>query len=143
MPQIDFYILHNTLTFLDRDRFVCRLTDKVWHQGYRLYLHTGGIAQAKVLDDLLWTFRQESFLPHDISSEASSMAPIQIGYMEQHVNPLDVLVNLTEAVPDFFEQFKRIVEIVMDVPQAREIGRQRYRFYKERGNPLNTHDIQG
>lgn len=143
MPQVDFYILHDTQTLLDRDRFVCRLTDKVWHQGYHLYIHTGGIAQAKVLDDLLWTFRQESFLPHDISSEASSMAPIQIGYLEQHFKRLDVLVNLTDTVPNFFEQCQRIVEIVMDVPQARETGRQRYRFYKDRGHVLNIHDIQG
>ena len=143
MSQIDFYVLRDTQTFSDRDRFVCRLTDKVWHQGYRLYIHTGGVAQAKVLDDLLWTFRQESFLPHDISSEAPSIAPIQIGYLEQHFHPLDVLINLTDTVPSFFEQFNRIVEIIVDLPQARETGRQRYRFYKERGHPLNTHDIQG
>jgi len=143
MPQIDFYILHHTQTFLERDRFVCRLVDKVWHQGYHIYIHTTP-AQAKVLDDLLWTFKQESFLPHDIYSEVSpKMAPIQIGYAEPPNEGLAVLVNLTETVPPFFKQFKRIVEIVMDTPQAREIGRQHYRLYRESGHELRTHDIKG
>lgn len=145
MPQIDFYILHTASPgqVRERDRFVCQLTDKIWHQGYSIYIQTISLVQAKLLDDLLWTFKPESFLPHDIyPDEASSTAPIRLSYTEQAYDGIDVLINLTEKVPTGFHQFKRIAEIVIDTPQAREAGRQRYRFYREPGNELKTHDIQ-
>jgi DNA polymerase III subunit chi len=90
----------------------------------------------------LWTFKEESFLPHDIYPNVPhSLAPIRIGYTPQVCQGMDVLINLTGTVPSFFEQFKRIVEIVDDTPFARQAGRGRYRFYRERGLELRVHNI--
>lgn len=139
MPQVDFYILH-TQSRQEKDRLACQLVDKAWHQGYRIYIHTDFIS-VKRLDMMLWTFKEESFLPHDIYPDVSSSAPIRIGYTEQVCDGMEVLINLTETVPPFFEQFKRIVEIVDDTPFARETGRGRYRFYRERGLELRVHNI--
>ncbi|MDM8558498.1 DNA polymerase III subunit chi [Candidatus Parabeggiatoa sp. HSG14] len=141
MPQIDFYILHIKHNRQEKERFVCQLTDKAWHQGYRIYIQTGFISFARHLDAMLWTFKEESFLPHDIYPDVSSSAPIRIGYTAQFCEGMDVLVNMTETVPPFFEGFKRIADIVDDTPQAKEAGRARYRFYKERGYTLKVHEI--
>ncbi|KHD09377.1 hypothetical protein PN36_32560 [Candidatus Thiomargarita nelsonii] len=139
-PQVDFYILH-TQTRQASTRLSCQLVDKAWHQGYRVYIQTHSIAQAQQFDVMLWIFKEESFLPHDIYPDVLSSAPIQIGYTEQVCEGFDVLINLTEAVPPFFDQFKRIADIVDDTHKAREAGRNRYRFYSRKGLMLKTHEI--
>jgi DNA polymerase-3 subunit chi len=140
MPKVDFYILH-TQSRQASAHLACQLADKAWHQGYRIYIQTNAMAEAQQLDVTLWTFKEESFLPHDIYPNTSSTAPIRIGYTEQVCEGMNVIINLTNAVPPFFEQFERIADIVDDTPFAREEGRNRYRFYREKGLMLKTHDI--
>jgi DNA polymerase-3 subunit chi len=130
MLQIDFYILH-THNRQERDRLACQLVDKAWHQGYRIHIQTDSLIQAQQLDDRLWTFKDISFLPHDIYPDVlPSTAPIRIGYTEQLCEGMEVLINLTTTVPSFFAQVKRIAEIVDETPMAREAGRKRYRYYQ-------------
>jgi len=52
-----------------------------------------------------------------------------------------VLVNLSEQVPAFFSRFGRTLEIVASDDVARQSSRQRYRFYQQRGYPLNHHTL--
>ncbi len=141
MSPIDFYILH-TSSRQASDRFVCQLADKVWHQGYRVYIQCDSFARAERLNVTLWTFKEESFLPHDVYPDASSVAPIRIGYTEQVCEGMDVLINLSETVPAFFEPFKRIADVVENSPSLREKGRNRYRFYKNRHYELRVHEIK-
>ncbi len=141
MHQIDFYILHS-ISRHEKDYLACQLVDKAWHQGYRIYIQTESLMAAQRLDVMLWTLKDDSFLPHDIFPDVSSIAPIQIGYTEQICQGMNVLINMTSTVPSFFEQFQRIVEIIDDTSLAREAGRKRYRFFKEKGMRLKTHDIK-
>jgi DNA polymerase-3 subunit chi len=141
MPTVDFYILY-TDSREEKNILVGQITHKAWQQDYRIHIHTQSPAQARIIDKLLWTFQEDSFLPHDIYPEVpESMAPIQIGYTHQIGDNKGVLINLTEQIPPFCEQFQRIVEIVDDIPSARETGRTRYRSYKNQGYELKTHDI--
>lgn len=137
MPQVDFYILH-TLARQEKERFACQLTDKAWRQGYRIYLQTDSLNEAKQLDDLLWTFKQDSFIPHDIYPEMAH-APVLIGYQLEYPQEMDLLINLTEKKLPDYQQFKRIAEIVEET--NRESGRTRYRLYREEGCHLLSHDI--
>lgn len=142
MPQVDFYLLLHTPTRYARNRFVCQLADKAWHQSYRIYIHTSSKEQANELNDLLWTFKPESFLPHDLHPDDSpSIAPIRIGYGDLSAENMTLLINLTETAPNFFKQFQRIAEIIIDTPSAREAGRTRYRVYREEKYELKTHEI--
>ncbi len=142
MLQVDFYLLLHTPNRYARNRFVCQLTDKAWHQGYRVYIHTISKEQANELNDLLWTFKPESFLPHDLHPDDSpSIAPIRIGYGDLIAENMTLLINLTETSPGFYEQFQRIAEIIIDTPSAREAGRTRYRFYREEKYELKMHEI--
>jgi DNA polymerase-3 subunit chi len=138
IAPVNFYILH-TNDWQAKNRFACQLAEKAWQQGYRIYIHTASLTDAQHLDMLLWTFKQESFVPHDM--DISSSAPIHIGYTEQIAENMEVLINLTEVVPPFITKFKRIADIVDDIEPAREAGRIRYRLYKQQGHELEVHDI--
>ena len=66
MTKVDFYLLgagHNSHAL-----FACRLAEKVWRLGHRVYLLAADPPAANELDDLLWTFSQGSFVPHALSS---------------------------------------------------------------------------
>ncbi len=141
MTQIDFYILSEQSPH-NRDMLSCRLAEKVYKLGNRLYIHTDSHSEACRVDDLLWTYRDGSFLPHEIYREGqASESPVVIGHHEEPDAEADVLINLAPAVPLFFSRFERVAEII--APQAGEKrgGRERYRFYRERGYALKTHNL--
>jgi DNA polymerase-3 subunit chi len=141
MTRVDFYVLAASSRG-DRYTLACRLAEKAWQQGHRVYLHTASEAESKHLDRLLWTFRDGSFLPHALLQEAdTALNPILIGNDATAGTEHDVLVNLSPEVPDFFSRFERVVEPLDNSAGIRAAGRDRYRFYRDRGYPLNNHEI--
>ena len=145
MTRIDFYILGQAN---DRARHMtaCRLSEKAFRQQLPVYIHTESSAEAHTLDDLLWTFRGGSFLPHKIldsaENETEARDPlITIGYGSAPSLHEGVLINLASAVPDFFSRFERVIEVVDADNERRQSGRDRYRFYKDRGYKLGTHKL--
>ena len=140
MTRIDFYVLpeHGT----DRALTGCRLTAKAYARKHRVYLHAGSPAEVDHLDELLWTFRDASFVPHrPADDDRLPEAPVVIGCAEPPHGHDDVLVNLTEEVPPFFSRFERVVELVPAEPQAKQRARDRFRFYQERGYQPDTHQL--
>ncbi len=142
MTRVDFYILEDSAAEA-RQHFACRLAEKAWQQGHKVYIHTDDAASSKELDDLLWSFRAESFLPHslDSASEADSVR-VHVGYSEAPLHHDDVLINMGREVPLFFSRFKRVAEVIAGDESVRQAGRERYRFYRERGYPLASHSIK-
>src|SRR5690625_513379 len=141
MTKVDFYVL-TCAKVQPREQFACRLTEKAYQLGHQIYLHVEDQRQAQAMDDLLWTFRQGSFVPHDlISIEGAIKAPVLIGYGDKPDTKMDVLINLCLDVPQFFPQFRRIVEIVDQDKGQRHAGRERYRHYRDQGCLLETHKI--
>jgi DNA polymerase-3 subunit chi len=141
MTQVDFYIL-KAGTPEARTLFTCRLTEKAYKQGHRVYINTESAPQLRQLDDLLWTFRAGSFLPHVIYAGARDAdQPILLGQGLEPEGPEDVLVNLDSTVPPWFGRFRRVAEPVAGDEQARSAARERYRFYQDRGYTLNTHKL--
>jgi DNA polymerase-3 subunit chi len=141
MTQVDFYILSDTSPNAG-EVFACKLVDKAYHLKHTIYVNASNQPQAEHLDELLWTFNQGSFLPHTLNAQQESFAePIVIGYPAQSTPFHDVLINLDQEVPAFFSQFERVAEIVNGDDTARNQARQRYKFYRDRGYNLNTHNI--
>ncbi len=141
MTRIDFYILATTDTS-GRERFACRLTEKAFRAGHRIYLNSESRTQAEQLDQLLWTFRPGSFIPHRQIHLGEEDVPVIIGCGEDEPGEVaDVLINLAEDTPPFFSRFRRVAEIIDQDPDRRSEGRRRYRFYQERGYPLSHHTI--
>ncbi len=140
MTQIDFYILPDD-TQVDPLAYTCRLIEKVYRLGHGIYVHCADQAQSQAVDDLLWQTAPASFIPHSlVANEPNS--PILIGFQAPPDHHGEVMVNLAGDIPNFFSRFRRVAEIVPGNPQNRTKSRQNYRFYKERGYPLKTHNIQ-
>lgn len=141
MTKIDFYILPVTLE-MPRLQFVCRLIEKAYKQRHRVYVNTLDSAQAHQLDELLWTYREDSFLPHNLYGEGPEPAPpIQIGYNLTPENHRDILINLHAEIPAFYTQFSRVLEFVIQEADAQAAGRERYRIYRAQGFTINTHKL--
>ncbi len=141
MTRVDFYVLKSDTG--SRHGIACRLVEKVNDQGRRIYIHTGSQAEAEHLNRLLWTFRENSFIPHGIVGLVDqAVTPVLLGHGPAPEQEQDVLINLAPEVPEFFSRFSRLAEIIDSDQQVKESGRQRYRFYKERGYPLDTHELK-
>lgn len=140
MTRVDFYIVQGGDTALPL--VACRLTEKAYRHGHRVYIHTRDVTQAQRLDTLLWTFRAGSFVPHALAeTPCEDTTPVFIGADEPAEGLSDVLINLSTDLPLFFSRFERVAEVVADDERARERARERYRFYRERGYPLDTHTL--
>jgi len=145
MTRIDFYILPDR-TADSRERFACRLAEKAYKLGHTLYLHTGSAEQARQLDVLLWSYKDESFLPHAIEGEhPQEVPPILIGHNDKTpTDPhshCDVLINLAPSVPGFFSRFERVAELINQADDLKTAGRERFKFYRDRGYPLESHNL--
>jgi len=143
MTEVDFYLLKDS-SAQGRARLACRLADKVYRLGKRVFIHTESAAQTRRLDDLLWTFQQNSFVPHEVfPGSADNPPPVLLGHDAEPDAGSEVLINLAAEVPVFFSRFERVAELVNEDPALRQLGRKRYSFYKDRGYPLRTHEISG
>ncbi len=142
MPKIDFYLLEES-SMPHRLDFACRLIEKAYKHKHRIYVHVENVNDAHLLDEKLWTYRDDSFLPHHIQGEGPEPAPpIQIGYTKAPEKARDILLNLSFNVPEFYPQFKRILEIVINAPEAQNKAREHYREYRSKGFDIQTHHLQ-
>lgn len=139
MTQVDFYVLPDA-TPRSRVLFTCRLAEKVFGLGQRSFVHLASDTEAHELDELMWTFRDRSFLPHALAG-ADKGEPVLLGCNREPAGEFHLLINLALEVPAFFSRFERVAEIVDADPQIRARGRERFRFYKDRGYPLETHTL--
>jgi DNA polymerase-3 subunit chi len=135
LTRIDFY-----QTSGDEHAFACRLIDMVYRKGRQIYVHTSTEEMARTLNEQLWTFKEDSFVPHSLHSEAMDV-PIKIGFDHEPEEHQDVLINLSGQIPHFFSRFDRVAEIVPVDQNSRQSARENYAYYKERGYVLNYHQI--
>ncbi|GAB4296202.1 MAG: DNA polymerase III subunit chi [Thiohalomonadaceae bacterium] len=143
MTRIDFYILEGNQP-ADGRVIACRVAEKAWLAGHKVYIHAADAHEAERLDELLWTFRQGSFVPHqrlEAGRPADALTPIHIGWGDEPEVHDEVLINLAAEVPLFFSRFQRVAEIVPADAEAKRQGRARYKFYRDRGYPLETHTL--
>lgn len=139
MPKIDFYILSDT----KRLEFACRLIEKIYKQQHRIYIHTDNSTEAYRLDEMLWTYSDTSFLPHNLYGEGPEPAPpIQIGYQTTPEKHRDILLNLSANVPEFFQRFNRVLELVSEDAAIQEAARVRFRWYRAQHLEVTTHNLR-
>ncbi len=146
MTRIDFYVLTGDAQ-ANREQFACRLAEKVYLLGQGVYIHTHDAGQTAALDRLLWSFKQNSFVPHAIEGESpDANVAVLIGHgaaeeSHNHAQSRELLINLAPEIPLFFSSFKRVVEIIDNNEQHKTSGREHYRFYRDRGYTLENHNI--
>jgi len=144
VTQIDFYILAGDSDDA-RLKLACRIADKAMQTSRHIFINSASEPESRRLDELLWTFSQGSFVPHRIVTDGASgqiAEPVLIGCGNDPVDEhWDLMINLAAELPEFFSRYDRVAEVVDGNPERRELGRDRYRFYRDRGYKLNTHQM--
>ncbi len=146
MLRIDFYTL-TADSEGDRLQLTCRLVQRAHGEGLRVYVETPDEGTARALDGLLWTFREDSFLPHGLVGETDPhLTPILIGHGGTAAVapdlPTQVLINLGIEVPSDLDRWERLLEPIDQDPDIRAAGRLRYVHYKGLGYPLDHHQVR-
>lgn len=139
MTNVDFYVLPED-SQMPLSSFVVKLTEQLYRNGHRMYIHCDHPAATHHIDEQLWVGRDISFIPHDLVDRATKDTPVTLGEADDP-NMDEVLVNLGTEVPDFFSRYERVVEVISGNPEQRQQGRVRYKFYKDRGYELKLHKL--
>lgn len=141
MPRVDFYVLEEP----DADarlRLACRLAERAWSEAQPVFVLAGSAEEARTFDNLLWTYRDRSFVPHALADTPEAAAVrVRIGMDVARADPGGVLINLAAAVPEGFERFERILEPLDGDRERRQQGRDRFRYYRERGVTPQSHPV--
>jgi DNA polymerase-3 subunit chi len=133
-----FYIL-KSIDLKARNICACRLIDKAYQAGKRVYVYVETPEEAEQLNTQLWTFSDISFVPHEVSVQGIN-APIAIGWEEPSPG-FEVLMNLTSRIPFFFATFNHIIEIVPDINEIKIKSREKYKNYQGQNIKLETHEV--
>ena len=128
----------------DKLQTACTLTAKALARKMRVMLFTADPAATDHLSKLLWSVPATGFTPHCRSEDR--LAPVTPVILDHRAEPLvhdQVLINLCGETPSFFSRFQRLVEIVGLDETDREAARTRFRFYRDRGYEIRTHQLGG
>ncbi|HEU4626336.1 MAG TPA: DNA polymerase III subunit chi [Steroidobacteraceae bacterium] len=140
---VDFYVLEE-VSARARLRTACRVVEKAYLAGHTVLVWHTELDELKEFDELLWTFGDGSFVPHEpLSAAGFEVAPVLLSMGTPPNIPFDVLVNLAADVPACADAAQRVAEFIDGDPGRRQAGRARFRAYKERGIQPNTHNVSG
>jgi DNA polymerase III subunit chi len=141
--RVDFYVLKSAAA-QQRWAFACRLTEKAYLRDLRVVIVNDSPADARMLDDLLWTFNERSFIPHQICLDEQAPDPATKVYLTAPpaaTPAADLLVNLTDRLPAQWERYPRIAEIIDAGEERRRLGRERFKSYRDLKVALETHQL--
>jgi len=141
-PRVDFYVTGDAGADV-RLRLACRIAEKAYLARQQIVVLLNDAESLKRFDELLWTFGDGSFVPHDQVATAGGTceAPVALTTGPLPAGHLDVLLNLAGAVPDSYEKFTRIAEFLDARPEVRTAGRERFRFYRGKSIEPQTHNV--
>lgn len=128
----------------DKLGYACRLLRKAAGSGARVMV-TGESATLRELDVALWTFSPLEFLPHaygEVTPVALAASPVVLAESVRAAPHQQVLVNLGGNVPEGFERFERLIEVVTESEVDRQDARRRWKHYADRGYSITRHDLK-
>jgi DNA polymerase-3 subunit chi len=141
MPRVDFYLQKHGPPG-SRLRLCCRLVERILAARQQILIHCPDRGLAGRLDELLWTFREDSFIPHGlIGATDPALTPVLISPDGSPEDRNQVLINLDPAPPPFAARFQRLCEPLDTEPAVLEAARRRWAQYKAQGWEVNHHDI--
>ena len=138
MTRIDF---HSNVG--DSLLYACRLARKAYLAGQPTVV-LAEPPRLRAFDEQLWTFSPLDFVPHCYAdSPLAAQTPIVLTASADRVPHYQVLLNLGAEVPAQFARFERLLEVVGNAQDELNAGRERYRFYRDRGYALNNYKQGG
>ena len=139
MTTIDFYF-----NAADRLQVACRLAGKALAQDKRVVIYAPQPELARKIDRLLWTWPAIAFGPHCMAHDAlADETPVLIAAEAGTAPVREVLLNLDDGCPEFFERYERLLEIVSQDDADKKAARARYAWYRDRGYGIRNHDLAG
>ncbi|MBV7314475.1 DNA polymerase III subunit chi [Shewanella sp. NIFS-20-20] len=146
MSQAIFYLLPNEAkgsASERRDGIACQLANHYYQAGQTLYIHCQDQAQAFHIDEILWQFEPDAFVPHNLKGEGPQTgAPVEIGFDRLGPNKSrHLLINLADQCPSFAVNFSQIIDFVASDNAMKAIARERYKQYRQLGIALDTQDL--
>lgn len=140
--RVDFYVIEGT-AIPARLKVACRLAEKAYLASQRALIWHTDRAELEMLDELLWTFADGSFVPHDwLTSNAAAEAPVLLSAAAVPATRFDFVVNLAADPPPFLQLTRRVAEIVDGDEERRRAGRARFKAYRELGVEPATHTLR-
>ena len=140
MPRADFYLVGKPRFREEPLRLVCELARKAHDAGQWTLVLARDQDQAEALDDLLWAFDEDAYVPHQLAGdEEDDLAPVLIATPAMDVPMRPLLINLRDDAVD--GSFERVLEVVPADESARGPLRERWKAYKARGFELNKYDM--
>lgn len=137
MTQIDFYTHVD-----DKLKAACALAGKAHGRGLKVTIFCPDLETAQRFDRLLWSAPAIGFVPHCAPDDAlAAETPVIVDYRGEKLLHDQVLINLRTEWPPFFGRFQRLLEIVGSADDDRAAARERFRFYRDRGYEIRTHDL--
>jgi DNA polymerase-3 subunit chi len=143
LPAVTFYVVGDSAPAAQLT-VACRITEKAWKTGSTVLIQHGDRDELAKLDVMLWTAgNEQGFIPHEIATEAPRLnaIPVVLNTGSGPTEAVDVLINLNGQLPTRPELATRIIEIIDADPMRRAAGRERFKAYRERGFPLQKHDL--
>lgn len=112
-----------------------------YRQGQRVFIFTNDQQQAHLVDELLWSFEPDSFVPHNLVGEGpKNGAAVEISW-QAPTNRRPTLINLTSTVPNFANQFSQIVDFVPTDEALKQQARERFKSYRQHGFQVDNQPI--
>lgn len=142
MAQIEFYVLEGS-DARARWRFACQEVEKAYLAGEHVFVALEDATDLQAFDNLLWTFADRSFVPHEPLAASSAWDDTPVLLASGAIPPpgAQTLVNLATALPAGVAEAVRVIEIIDADESRRRAGRVRFRQYRERGLEPQTRSV--
>ena len=142
--RVDFYILEGQSPS-GRLKLACKLAEKAYLASQTVLVWHTDPAELRVFDEMLWTFNDGSFVPHQAlpANGVPSEAPVLLSSGVALSANVDIIINLAPDVPRNLSRTPRIVEIIDGDDARRRAGRARFKAYRELGVQPASHNIRG
>ena len=147
MSRVQFYILsesENTDSNGISPHFAhaCSLAAFYYSQNKKVFIYTDDQEDAFSVDEYLWQFDGDSFVPHNLFGEGPSYgSPVEISWHDP-IHPCPVLINLSLHIPAFSNNFQQIIDFVPADDDLKVQARKRYTAYKKLGHTLSTSNVE-
>jgi len=140
-PRVDFYV-SEAAGAEARLRIACRVAEKAYLAKQNVVVWFDDATLLPKFDELLWTFGDGSFVPHDsVTHDGACTSPVALTTGPMPDGHTDVLLNLGSTVPERFEKFARVAEFLDGRPEVRAAGRERFKLYRSKSLEPQTHNV--
>lgn len=135
MSEVRFYhLLRRSL-----EDVLPQMLEMTLERGWRAVVMAGSPERVEVLNQHLWTYRKESFLPHGTASEGDpELQPVWLTDRDENPNRATVLFLTDGARTGLADRYERICDLFDgNDPAAVADARRRWKDWKDAGHELS------